>query len=193
MNLKDLQDLNDAQLLLFMKKGNELAFSVLYTRYWKRLYVYTSNILNDNVLAEDVLHEIFTKIWTKKEELEINSLENYLFISARNKSISLFRKVKFSELDDSIIESLALAPEVDHNLETLDLSNTLERITNSLPKRCKEIFYMSRYDDYTNEEIANHFNISQRTVENQLYLALKHIKGALKGGLTLILIYIILR
>lgn len=181
MIINDLKDVNDAQLLLLIKDGNELAFKVIYNRYWKRLFVYASNILNDKGLAEDVLHEIFTSIWIKKDELKILSLESYLFVSAKNKSISMFRKVKFSEIDDTIIENLSLEPEVNNDLDSADLKSVLERVTKELPNRCKEIFYMSRYDDYSNEEIAKHFKISQRTVENQLYLALKHIRTSLKS------------
>ena len=191
MITKDFQNINDVQLLLLIKKGNELAFKALYNKYWKKLYAYTYNILNDKGLAEDVLHEIFTNIWVKKDKLEITSFESYLFVSARNKSISLLRKVKFTEIDDAIIENLSLTPEADANLEEFDLKSNLEGVTKDLPKRCKEIFFMSRYDDYSNEEIAKHFKISQRTVENQIYLALKHVKYNLKEIIGFFVLFII--
>ncbi|MCK0131886.1 RNA polymerase sigma-70 factor [Flavobacteriaceae bacterium F08102] len=187
MALNYLHDLDDSQLLILLKSENELAFKVIYNRYWKRLFIYTRNILNDKGLAEDVLHEIFVNIWVKKDDIEILSLEKYLFTSAKNKSISQFRKMKFTAFDDDIIQNLCLTPEADHSLEATDLKSTLERVTKNLPTRCKEIFYMSRYDSYSNEEIANHFNISQRTVENQLYLALKHVRVALRKVVTILL------
>ncbi len=189
MTSKDLQNVNDAKLLLLVKEGNRMAFNMLYDRYWKKLFAYTYNILNDKGLAEDVLHEIFTAIWVKKDTIEINSLENYLFVSAKNKSISFFRKMKFTEIDDTIIENLSLEPEANNILDTIDVKYTLDRVTKDLPNRCKEIFFMSRYDDFSNEEIANHFNISQRTVENQLYLALKHIRSTLKKGVSLLFFF----
>ena len=180
MTSNDLHDLSEDKLLFLVKEGNELAFKVIYNKYWKRLFAYTYNILNDRGLAEDVLHEIFTNIWFKRKEIKIESLEKYLFVAAKNKSISMLRKVKFSELDEMMIENLTLDPEVENNIDSLYLKNLLEKVTIDLPKRCKEIFYMSRYDDYSNEEIAEHFKISQRTVENQLYLALKHIRTSIK-------------
>ena len=189
MTSKNLKNVNDAKLLLLVKSGNEMAFNMLYDRYWKRLFAYTYNILNDKGLAEDVLHEIFTTIWAKKEILEINSLENYLFVSAKNKSISFFRKMKFTELDDTIIENLSFEPAAENTLDAIDVKHTLENATKNLPNRCKEIFFMSRYDDFTNEEIANHFKISQRTVENQLYLALKHLRSTLKKGVSFLFFF----
>ncbi|MDO6801466.1 sigma-70 family RNA polymerase sigma factor [Wenyingzhuangia sp. 1_MG-2023] len=190
MTSNDLHDLSDDKLLFLIKKGNELAFKVIYNKYWKRLFTYTYNILNDRGLAEDVLHEIFTNIWFKRDEIKIESLEKYLFVAAKNKSISMLRKVKFSKLDEIMIENLTLEPEVENHIDSLYLKNLLEKVTIDLPKRCKEIFYMSRYDDYSNEEIAEYFKISQRTVENQLYLALKHIRTSIKRAMNFIIFFI---
>ncbi|WP_187269313.1 RNA polymerase sigma factor [Algibacter pacificus] len=178
-----LSELDDTQLLILIKNGNELAFNQLYHIYWKRLFSYTLNILNDKGLAEDVVHEIFTNIWIKRETLNISSFENYLFVSAKNRSISLLRKVQFTELDDTIITSLTFAPEIDQTTNSSDLKYIIEHATKALPNRCRDIFYMSRFQHYTNLEIANYFKISQRTVENQLYLALKHLKTAINRSL----------
>lgn len=171
------QEVTDAQLLLEIKKGNELAFNTLYTKYWKRIFAYALHILNDKGLAEDVVHDVFSNLWFKKETIVVASFENYLFVAVKNKSISLFRKVQFTELDEAIMDTLTFAPEIDHTLKNSDLKMAIERAVRDLPNRCSAIFYMSRYDDYSNAEIANHFKISQRTVENQLYLALKHVRS----------------
>ena len=174
-----LSDKDDTQLLILIKKGNELAFNQLYNTYWKRLFSYSLNILNDKGLAEDVIHEIFTNIWVKRESLKITSFENYLFVSAKNRSISLLRKVQFTELDENILSNLSFPPEIDEVINGKDLKYLVENVAKDLPNRCRDIFFMSRYDDYSNLEIANYFKISQRTVENQLYLALKHLRAAI--------------
>ncbi|AUC85184.1 RNA polymerase sigma-70 factor [Polaribacter sp. ALD11] len=189
MRLTDIYDVSDAQLLLLMKNGNEFAFNKLYDSYWKRLFLYALNILNDKGLAEDVVHEIFTNIWIKRESLDITSFENYLFVSAKNRSISLFRKVKFTELDENIITNLSLTPEIDDTINVRDLKYTIENAVKDLPSRCRDIFYLSRYDDYSNLEIANYFKISQRTVENQLYLALKHLRAVISKTISILLLF----
>lgn len=182
-----LSEIDDTQLLILIKNGNELAFNQLYDIYWKRLFSYTLNILNDKGLAEDVIHEIFTTIWTKRAALNITSFENYLFVSAKNRSISLLRKVQFTELDDSIITTLSFTPEIDDTTNNSDLKYIIENACKELPSRCRDIFFMSRYDDYSNLEIANYFKISQRTVENQLYLALKHLRTAINRTMVILL------
>ena len=178
--MENLDNINDLQLFYLMKDGNKLAFRCIYNRYWKRLIAYTYNILNDKGLAEDVLQDVFTNIWIKRKEINVTSLENYLFVSVRNKSISQFRKMKFTTVDDEIIHGLNLSEESSDVIEMDDLKHSIKIALEDLPSRCKEIFYMSRYENYTNEEIAEHFNITKRTVENQLSLALKHVRGNLK-------------
>ncbi|WP_291866528.1 RNA polymerase sigma-70 factor [Maribacter sp.] len=182
-----LSDVSDAKLLILIKNRNELAFNRLYDRYWRRLFSYTLNILNDKGLAEDVVHDIFTNIWIKRESLDITSFENYLFVSAKNKSISLFRKVQFTELDEDILTNLSYTPEIDNIINGRDLKYTIENAVKDLPSRCRDIFYMSRYDDYSNAEIADYFKISQRTVENQLYLALKHLRAVINKTINILL------
>lgn len=182
-----LNEIDDKQLLILIKNGNELAFNQLYNRYWKRLFAYTLNILNDKGLAEDVIHEIFTNIWIKGDSLNISTCENYLFVSAKHRAISLLRKVQFTAIDESIITTLSYSPEIDATTNSKDLKYIIENATQTLPKRCRDIFYMSRYEDYSNLEIAHYFKISQRTVENQLYLALKHLRAAITKTMLILL------
>lgn len=156
-----------------------MAFNQMYNRYWKRLLAYSLNVVNDEALAEDILHDVFTGLWLKRKTLNISNLETYLFVSIRNKAISLFRRIQFTELDGHIIENLSLNPKIDEEINLGDLKSNIEQAANGLPNRCKAIFYMSRYHDYSNAEIASYFNISHRTVENQLSLALRHLRKTL--------------
>lgn len=187
MRSNDINTLDDTQLLILVQNGNNLAFNQLYERYWKRLLSYTLNILNDKGLAEDVVHEIFTNLWIKRNSLNISSFENYLFVSAKNRCISLFRKVQFTELDENLMTNLSFAPAIDEGINNYDLKIVIENATKDLPSRCRDIFYMSRYDEYSNLEIANYFKISQRTVENQLYLALKHLRTVINKSIYFLL------
>ena len=189
MEQGDFNKLSDYQFLSLIKQGNQMAFNYFYDKYWKGLFAYAYNILNEKELAEDVLHEVFTRIWINKETIEISNLQNYLFVSVRNKSISLLNKARFTELDESIINNLSLSPEVESNLDYQDLKTTIEDAAMNLPERCRDIFFMSRYQNYSNAEIASHFDISHRTVENQLSIALKHIRSAVgkaKGLLSIL-------
>lgn len=183
-------NLSDQQLLKLIRDDNTMAFNCIYTKYWKRLLIYTTKILNDQSLAEDVLQDVFTKLWLKRQELNINNLESYLFVAVKHKSISLFRKIKFTQLDEKIIENL-----MPHNVETDAhiISNELEesvlKSMKKLPKRCRDIFYLSKFKNYSNEEIAQHYKISRRTVENQLYIAVKQLRLNLSKVISVIFFF----
>lgn len=182
----NLKEITDKQLLSLIKEGNQLAFDQMYNRYWKRLFVYTYNILNDEGYAEDTLQEVFIKIWVKKNELDIQNLKSYLFNAVRNNAISKIRKEKLSVAQEGIIDNLVVPSQIEQNLNRDDLKKTIEKAVINLPTRCKAIFYMSRYQNYTIQEIASHFKISHRTVENQLHLALKHIRKVINTAISII-------
>ncbi|WBL27020.1 RNA polymerase sigma factor [Zunongwangia sp. HGR-M22] len=186
MEAQKINNANDLALLASIKQGNQLAFKEVYDHYWERLYIYCFKILNDTWLAEDVLHEVFTQIWIRKEELEINNLKSYLFNAVRNRALLKIRDNKFTKLDEAIVSKLELIPEVEQKFDKNDTILAINRASKELPDRCRDIFYMSKIQHYSSAEIASHFNISQRTVENQISLALKHLRKEL--GTTLIIL-----
>ena len=180
----DLHDLSNEEILVHITKGNHIAFNQLYHRYWKKMYSYAYNILNSKELAEDALHEVFTYIWLKRASLDIINVESYLFVALRNACISSIRNSKFTKFDEAVLDDLFYQPEIDKSLAFSDIKRNIEEAVKELPKRCGAIFYLRNYHDYSNEEIAQHFNISRRTVENQLSLALKHLRKSLPHVVT---------
>ncbi|UAB83239.1 RNA polymerase sigma-70 factor [Zunongwangia sp. SCSIO 43204] len=176
----------DPTLFSLVKQGNQIAFKQVYDKYWDRLYMYCFKILNDTWLVEDVLHEVFTQIWIRKEELEITNLKSYLFNAVRNRALLKIRDDKFTKLDEAILGKLELIPEIELEFDKNDTILAINRASKELPDRCRDIFYMNKIQHYSSAEIAKHFNISQRTVENQISLALKHLRKEL--GTTLIIL-----
>lgn len=178
------QGLSDEQLLLLIKQGNRVAFHQIYDKYWEGLLAYTLNIVKDKTPAEDTVQELFVKIWTRREEMNIGNLKQYLYSAARNRALLKLRYYnKFSEFDVDVISGYCFPPTAEQELDYNDLKSKVEIAAHSLPKRCKEIFFLSRFHQYSIKEIAAHFNISNHTVENQLYLANKHIRTKLGKAL----------
>jgi len=183
----DFKEISDDQLLTFVKEGNHLAFQQIYNRYWEKLYGNAYNVLNDKSLAEDVLHDVFLDIWVRKQELQIQNLYAYLFKAVRNNSLLKIRNERFIAFNWSMIDQLEQIPEIELYLDQKELRATIDTEIKKLPARCRDIFYMSRYQDRSVSEIAIHFNISKRTVENQLHLALKHLRASLGATLFILL------
>lgn len=173
---KKFDTFSDEKLVTLIKSGNQLAFNQLYNRYWKVLFSKTLNILKDKSLSEDVLQDLFTSIWLRREHLEINDIKSYLFTAVRNNALLKIRNDKFVELNEDAIARLTLNPEAENNSNENDLLLNIENEIQKLPKRCQTIFYLSRFDNYSIMEIASLLKISHRTVENQLHLALKHLR-----------------
>lgn len=189
MGRSSFKDMSDLNLWSYTKEGNQMAFQQIYHRYWEGLYKYTHNILNDKWLSEDVLHEVFTNIWRKREKSQINNLKSYLFNAVRNRALLKIRDDKFTKLDEHIICKLNLTPEIELQFDCVEVMQAIEKAAQSLPPRCRDIFYMSRFQHYSTAEIARHFNISTRTVENQLSLALKHLRAKLGNALFMALFF----
>ncbi|GLB50300.1 RNA polymerase sigma-70 factor [Neptunitalea lumnitzerae] len=184
-----LNELDDTSIIQLTKQGNQLAFNQVYYRYWEGLYAYALNILKDNWLVEDVLHEVFTNIWLKRENLEITNLKSYLFTAVRNRSLLKLRATKLTELDEKIIEKLKHSSEVELDHDYKELIEAINTSAKKLPQRCRDIFYMNKFQHYSSSEIAVYFNISQRTVENQISLALKHLRNELGTTFSILLFY----
>lgn len=173
---------NEPQLVKSLSKGNLLAFNTLYKEYSSRLYRFALGYLKSEAEAEELVQEVFTKIWEKraglKEEL---SFKSYLFTIAFNIIRKHFRtKAYLTEYFNTRISA-------DSDMQTSQkitydsLYQYITELVNQLPERRKEIFLKSRFQGYSIKEIAEELNISHKTVENQLTDALRFIRTNLNN------------
>ncbi|WP_373494384.1 RNA polymerase sigma-70 factor [Aquiflexum sp.] len=168
--------ITDEFLLKGLLKKDKKAFDLIYEMYWKRLFLYAYKIFEDKAICEDVVQEVFIKLWENAEKREIQLLEPYLFRAVKYQISNAIRNLKQTSQIDQVLPLLhtELAPD---NL--LELEETVEAINNSveqLPEKCRQIYILSREEHLSNKEIAHQMNISVRTVEAHLYKALSVIK-----------------
>jgi RNA polymerase sigma-70 factor (family 1) len=178
-----MDESRDKELIKQMRVGNEDAFNLLYKRHWIGLFNFVYRILRDEQVVEDCLQEVFTTIWLKRKTLNDQNIKSLLYTSARNAAISHLRKIKFTQVHQDALNELSIDPSVESKINTEEIKIEVMRIMTLLPKRCKEIFYQSRFQELSIDEISKKFDISRRTVENQLSLALKHIRTHFPHGL----------
>ena len=131
-------------------------------------------------MAYELTQDVFVSLWARRDQLSIQvSLSGYLFGAMRNQ---IFKYINRSDVRARYLEDFLRFNQqrVDNsNQETIilhDLEQAVENSLSSLPARCQEIFRLSRYEHRSIREIADQLNISNRTVENQLHRALKHLK-----------------
>lgn len=173
-----------------IKCSDERAFSILYDRLWEKMYRKAYSILDNKYKAKDIVQEVWINFWERRLKIENDNIEGYLLNSVRFKVFNEFRnsKNKSSLIDDFIKSNNATA--ASNNIyNEINLKETQFIINNSiksLPKKCKEVFELSRLDGLKNKEIALKLNLSQRTVETHISNALKNLRKKVALGLTII-------
>lgn len=177
--MKENSPFIEKKLVDKLKKGNMIAFDHLFHLYSNRLFYFAKGYLKSDADAEEIVQEVFAKIWEKRSSLkEKLSFKAYLFTIAFNAIQKFF--IKKSRQQEYCNNSQGTSPEEDHStIELIDYHSLLgfvDQLIEELPPRRKEVFLKSRKEGLSTKEIANQMKISPKTVENQLTEALKYLK-----------------
>jgi RNA polymerase sigma-70 factor (family 1) len=168
----------DAKLLDLLRLDDRKAFEILYNKYSGKIYYAAYNLFRDKDVCEDLVQELFIDLWAKRSRLHIASLEWYLKVAVKNRVLMYIRTQK-ATLDVSVIEVLAEKYSADSQLLQHDIARVLDINVAQLPEKCRQIFTLSRKNYLSNKEIASRLNISIKTVENQITIALRHLRHGL--------------
>ncbi|WP_309713980.1 RNA polymerase sigma-70 factor [Siphonobacter sp. SORGH_AS_0500] len=182
----------DQELLARLQEGDESVFSSLYDRYWSPLYAYVYNRIRLIEESEELVQEVFIIFWENHSALTVtDSLAPYLFSVLKKRLLSYFRSEKVrSQYAEHF--SHFLSQQVDNSTDeewaAEDLKQRIEYAISELPNKCQQVFWMSRRQQLSIEEIARELQISNRTVENYLTTALKHLRSVLGDSILLLAI-----
>jgi RNA polymerase sigma-70 factor (ECF subfamily) len=165
-----------------IKKGDEVAFEKLFKLYYPSLCNFAYQMLGDDESAEEVVQEIFVKLWEKRLSIEIEvSVNNYLFRSVKNHCLNIIQHEKIkNQYSEKIRETANQNQGSAPNFLEPGLIEKIEKAVGSMPERRLEIFRLSREEGLKYKEIAEKLGISVKTVEAQMGLALKYLREALK-------------
>jgi RNA polymerase sigma-70 factor (ECF subfamily) len=178
-----------------LKTRNQIVFDFIFHYYYSGLCAFCEKMVNNQAAAEDIVQNLFVTLWLKNQQLEINtSLKSYLFTAVRNRSLDYLKQVKRKNKKLASMSAMDTLPE---NLSTLwfaesELREIINKSLEKLPPRCREIFILSRFEGMKNQEIASRLGLSQRTVELQIYHALKKMRIELKNYLPLSIFFFLL-
>ncbi len=158
-------------------------FEDVYKAHYKLLRNAAENIIDDHDAAHDVVQEVFLKLWAKRDEIQaILNVKAYLFRSVINASLSYLESNKNKIKTEDFRQASTIT--TDSKLMAQELETKIQNALKALPPKCKAIFVLSRFEGLKNKEIAEHLNLSLKTVENQMGIALKRMKEDLKPYLT---------
>lgn len=165
------------ELLDQIKSGNQNAFKLLFSVYFPRLNDYAKKVVKDDGISQDIVQEVFVKVWEKRAEIENINFEAFLFCMVRNRCIDYIKRIKAENGRLQEIHILAKCEELyridflgnePYFLFEKELKTKYERTIENLPDRCREVFLLSRINGMKNKEIAEKLNINLKNVERHL-------------------------
>jgi RNA polymerase sigma-70 factor (family 1) len=180
--MPDYKELSDQELFDLLKENNQSAFTEIYDRYKVVLHRYAYKWLQDRDAVKDVIQDIFTMIWTKRDTITFNqNLSGYLYISVRN---AILRKIQQEDRKNDYANSLQEYADkgvsiTDHLLREKQLKAIIEQEISALPDKMREVFELSRNKHLSHAEIAEKMGISEQTVRAHVKKALKILRGRL--------------
>jgi RNA polymerase sigma-70 factor (family 1) len=179
MNSPEVQLLSDERLIALIQENDLAAFERIYNKYWSKLYLSAYNILRDRQVSEDVTQEVLVNLWMKRANLQLTSLNAYLYTSVRYQVFNVIRSGKVRADLFNRLEELFSNNSGEDILSQKDINRLLEQGIAELPEKCRQIFVMSRKEHLSTKEIAERLGIAPKTVENQLTVALNRLRKTL--------------
>ena len=174
----------DEKYILGLRKGSHADFNKLYDLYADRLYGFAYNLTHSSEMAEEIVQEVFLKIWQMREHLSPEySFRSFLFTIAKNKFLNDLRNrltlLSYDEYTAQLDAAEEGANTTENEFNFHELNEQILQAKNKLSKRQRTIFEMSREEGLSSQEIALKLDISEQSVRNQLSSALKVLREEL--------------
>lgn len=176
-------DLHSDEILLHgLAGGDPVSFRIIYRLHWRKLYDIAFHIMRNEADAEDIVQDVFSSLWYRREQLRIRiALENYLVRAVKYTAFFYLKVQARKPISGEHLprKSGAWRNNTEENLLHKELEAMIEQILNTLPFKTKKIFFLSRFEGLTYPEIASEMDISIKTVEYHISMALKKFSKGL--------------
>lgn len=172
---------------------SSIVFEQVFKEHFKSLHAYACSILKDEDSAEEVVQNVFYKLWEKKERIHtLDSIPAYLYRSVYNESLNMIKHNKVrSDYQTHAGYQTNHTDDAANQANLKELETRLTKAMNELPEQCRTIFQMSRFEELKYREIADKLNLSVKTVENQMGKALKLMRQKLADFLIVVMIFLL--
>ena len=187
-----LTQLTDNEIFLLWKNGNDTAFNEIYRRNVLKLLevaIKKTVCLDD---AEELVQNAFIKLYQQKDNIKNDhNIFGYLCVTLKNKVFNLVRdnKIKLDYETLSLKNSLSASEETMEIIEYKELESFFDKVIQTLPLKCREVFILSRKKYFSNKQIAHELNISENTVEQHIRKALQKLRISIKNFSVFIFIF----
>ncbi|MFH6956891.1 RNA polymerase sigma factor [Flavobacterium aquidurense] len=179
MKIDDYDD--NATLIESLSKGDESAYAYLIDTYHHKLCVYANSLVKNIYSAEDIVQNVFIKVWEQRTRLKTDhALKSFLYKLVYNEFIDLYRKNQsLFSLEKSYYDALNAVIQEEDSESFQRVLNVVNKEIQNLPPKCKEVFILSKKEGLTNIEIAEHLDVSIKTVEAQITKAFSILRSSL--------------
>ena len=177
--------MDEFELFERIKRRDRASFDALFRRYYTPLCRFSYAMCLSQEDAEESVQDMFVQLWEKAPGMNIEiSVKAYLYTSVRNFTLNAIKKQQteqqhlseYSEMDTNSHED-------DDRITDAQIATLIQSGVNTLPDRCREIFILSKQEGLTYEEIANYLNISEKTIDNQMGIALRKLREFIRPKL----------
>lgn len=185
---------SDYQLACYLKNGSQEAFTAIYHRFSRQLLAIGYNYAKDMELAEEIVQQVFSVLWERRDQVQIDTLGAYLATAVK---FSVFKTLHRKKRQEEMARQHYQPKIIELAEEKIDakfLEEYINGIVEQLPEKCKLVFVCSRREGMTNAEIAEELGVAEKTVEGHLTKALKKVRKGLEGlGLSVVVIEMLLK
>lgn len=183
MNYPDSYDEYD--LLRQLGAGSEYAFTRLFNHYRGTIYGVAFKFLKSPVLAEEIVQDVFLKVWHKREEIAlVKRLDAYLFIMARNFIFHRIKKISYEAVSEkSILKQQSSADDTEYLVRQHQCQQLLQQAVDMLPAQQRQVYQFGKLDGLSHELIAEKMHLSKHTVKKHMAMALQSIRKHLESHL----------
>ena len=192
-NILTIRDIEE--IIRRLKQDEKKALDDLFGYYYPRLFHFSKSILKIEAEVDDILQEVFVKLWLNRHKIgNVETFNSYIFTITKNEVLNLIRtNIRNNSFKNELFQrSVAEEFQMHSQLEFNEVKSGIDQVISQLPEKRRQIFMLSRTEGFSNKEIAQQLNISEKTVEDHITHAIKKIKISLKGMGIISLLYVYL-
>ena len=195
--MKVITNFNTEEIIRRLKRDDKSAMDELFQYYYPRLYHFSRSILKIENEIDDILQDVFVKIWLNRHKISnAETFNSYIFTITKNEVLNFLRsKMRDQNFkDELLLRSVAEEYQSQNLVEFNEIKAGIDKIVEGLPEKRRQVFILSRTEGLSNKEIAQQMNISEKTVEDHITHAIKHLKRAMKdmGIVSILYFYLFL-
>lgn len=175
-----------------LRSRDEAAFEQVFKQYYKSLHAYAFTLVKEEAVAEEIVQNVFYKLWERSEGLNISStVAAYIYRAVHNEALNHLKHLKVRSRHQLYVShrTESYTDSTTKKLQLKELEKRLHAALNELPEGCRTVFQLSRFEELRYSEIAETLGISIKTVENQMGKALKLLRAKLLDFLILFFIF----